>query len=252
MKKKGTSKVAGLILAAGRGRRLKGINYPKSLIKINKSETLIDNIISIFEKNCINNLNIITGYKKNKLIKHLKNKKIKYFFNSKWMISNMVASLFVADKTLNKNYNIISYADIYYKKSAVNLLLKKKYDIAITSFVNWKKIWKKRFKNPLIDAETFDFDKNLFLKEIGNKPKKMSEIKGQYMGLIGISPKGWKKIKIFIKKDKSININKISFTALLSKFLKANPKSIKVVEYKDSFMEIDFKKDNQIKNKLIK
>ena len=89
------------------------------------------------------------------------------------------------------------------------------------------------------------------MREIGNKPKKLTEIKGQYMGLIGISPKGWKKIKIFIKKDKSININKISFTALLSKFLKANPKSIKVLEYKESFMEIDFNKDNRIKNKLI-
>ena len=94
--------------------------------------------------------------------------------------------------------------------------------------------------------------KIFFLREIGNKPKKLTEIKGQYMGLIGISPKGWKKIKIFIKNNKSININKISFTALLSKFLKANPKSIKVLEYKESFMEIDFKKDNQIKNQLIK
>ena len=41
MKKKGTSKVAGLILAAGRGRRLKGINYPKSLIKINKRGKIV-------------------------------------------------------------------------------------------------------------------------------------------------------------------------------------------------------------------
>ena len=75
MKKKVNSKVAGLILAAGRGKRLKGVNYPKSLIKIHKSRTLIDNIINVFEKNDISNLNIITGYKKNKLIEHLKKKK---------------------------------------------------------------------------------------------------------------------------------------------------------------------------------
>jgi len=62
---------------------------------------------------------------------------------------------------------------------------------------------------------------------------------------------GWKKIKFFIKKEKSINIKKISITELLSKFIKSYPKSIKVIQYKDNFMEIDFKKDNQIKDQLI-
>ncbi|WP_440677305.1 NTP transferase domain-containing protein [Candidatus Pelagibacter sp. HIMB1587] len=248
---KNSNNLNGLILAAGRGRRLKGIDYPKSLIKINNKKTLIDNIINVFEKNNITNINVITGYKKNKIKIHLKKKNIKYFNNPKWMKSNMVASLLTADKILSKNYTIISYSDIFYSKSAVALLLKNKYDISITSFVNWKKIWKKRFKNPLIDAETFNYDKHLFLTEIGNKPKKMSEIKGQYMGLIGISPTSWKKIKFFIKKETSINVNKISFTELLSKYLRKNPKSIKVLKYKGNFMEIDFKKDFQIKNNLI-
>ena len=118
----------------------------------------------------------------------------------------MVASLVRADKILSKNYNIISYADIFYKKSAVSLLLKKKHDISITSSTKWKKIWKKRFKDPLMDAETFDFDSNYFLKEIGKKPKSLNQIKGQYMGLIGISHIGWKKIKLFIMR-KIIIIN---------------------------------------------
>ena len=103
-----------------------------------------------------------------------------------------------------------------------------------------------------MDAETFDFDSNYFLKEIGKKPKSLNQIKGQYMGLIGISHIGWKKIKLFIKKNKFININKISITELLSEYIKKHPKSIKVIEYKESFMEIDFKKDYQIKNQLIK
>ena len=72
------------------------------------------------------------------------------------------------------------------------------------------------------------------------------------MGIIGVSHIGWKKIKFFIKKNKFININKISITELLSEYIKQNPKSIKVIEYNESFMEIDFKKDNQIKNQLIK
>jgi L-glutamine-phosphate cytidylyltransferase len=247
-----SKKISSIILAAGRGKRLKDINYPKSLIKINKTETLIDNIIKVLESNDIHNLNIITGYKKNILKKYLKDKKINFLFNSEWKKTNMVATLMKADKILSKNYNIISYADIFYKKSAIALLLKKKYDISITSSKNWKKIWKKRFKDPLTDAETFDYDSNFFLKEIGKKPENLKQIKGQYMGIIGVSHIGWKKIKLFIKKNKFININKISITELLSEYIKKNPKSIKVIEYNESFMEIDFNKDNQIKNQLIK
>ena len=69
---KNSNNLNGLILAAGRGRRLKEIDYPKSLIKINNKKTLIDNIINVFEKNNITNINVITGYKKNKIKLHLK------------------------------------------------------------------------------------------------------------------------------------------------------------------------------------
>ena len=104
--KNNNNNLNGLILAAGRGRRLKGIDYPKSLIKINNKETLIDNIINVFEKNNVTNINVITGYKKNKIKIHLKKKKIKYFNNPKWMKSNMVASLLTADR-FAKLYNYI-------------------------------------------------------------------------------------------------------------------------------------------------
>ena len=53
------------------------------------------------------------------------------------------------------------------------------------------------------------------------------------------------------KKEKSIDIKKISITELLSKFIRIHPKSIKVIKYEDNFMEIDFKNDNQIKDQLI-
>ena len=79
------------------------------------------------------------------------------FFQKIFLFFILVISLYSA-----KNYNIISYSDIFYKKSAVSLLLKKKYDISITSSVSWKKIWKKRFKNPLVDAETLILIKIFF------------------------------------------------------------------------------------------
>ena len=57
------NKITGIILAAGRGRRLKNFEFPKSLIKY-KNKYLIEHIINNFEKNHINNISIITGYKR--------------------------------------------------------------------------------------------------------------------------------------------------------------------------------------------
>ena len=59
--------------------------------------------------------------------------------------------------------------------------------------------FKKRFKNPLKDAETFNFDKKNYLKAIGDKTNSLEKIKGQYMGLFKITPRGWKNKKTFNK-----------------------------------------------------
>ncbi len=117
------NKITGIILAAGRGSRLKNFELPKSLIKY-KNKYLIEHIINNFEKNHINNINIITGFKK-KVIE--KNTNVKsYLHNKLWRKTNMVYSLTKADKVLSKNYSIISYADIYYSSELINEIKKKK------------------------------------------------------------------------------------------------------------------------------
>ena len=49
-----------------------------------------------------------------------------------------------------------------------------------------KKIW-----DPLLDAETFKLSSDGSLLEIGNKPRNVEEVEGQYMGLLRFSPRGW-------------------------------------------------------------
>mgnify|MGYP001326686325 CR=1 FL=1 len=233
------NKITGIILAAGRGRRLKNFELPKSLIKY-KNKYLIEHIINNFEKNHINNINIITGYKK-KVIE--KNTNVKsYLHNKFWRKTNMVYSLTKADKVLSKNYSIISYADIYYSSELINEIKKKKYDICIASYLNWKKLWRKRFKDPLNDLEGFRRNGNKLL-DIGFNERNLKDIEGQYMGVIGISSKGWKLIKKNLSKYKNEDLKKISFTELLKKLIFDENLNIKIIDYSKKFFEIDFQND---------
>ena len=59
-----------LVLAAGKGSRFENnnLNKPKSLIKI-KGTSLIENIIDCAVKLNINKINVVTGYKSQKIKK---------------------------------------------------------------------------------------------------------------------------------------------------------------------------------------
>ena len=78
----------------------------------------------------------------------------------------MVYSLMCAKKWLKNKSFLVSYSDIYYDANTLKLLFKSKDDISITYDPNWLRLWKKRFKKPLSDAETFKIDKiNFFERE---------------------------------------------------------------------------------------
>lgn len=236
-----------IILAAGRGSRLKNLtkDKPKTFNKFNKKK-YIDIIIENFLKNNLKKINIIVGYKK-KLFETYKYKKI---FNSKWKTRNIFFSLYKARKTLNNESCIISYSDIIYKKSAIKLLKKTKGEIVILNNANWKKTWKLRFKKPLKDLESFDYSKDsrgYYLTKIGCDVKNLLEIKGQFAGLFKITPKGWKIIIDFIKKEK-LNINYLDMTSFFSKFIKKHSRVIKVVHYNKLWFEIDTVQDFKLLN----
>ena len=87
--------------------------------------------------------------------------------------------------------------------------------ITISYDRNWKNLWKKRFSDPLVDAETFKIDRNKKILEIGKKTNKYIDIQGQYMGLIKFNPKGWGVFKKFLTNRA---IRPESFTAKTSFF----------------------------------
>ena len=235
-----------IILAAGRGSRMQYMTYdnPKCLIKI-KGTPLIERQISLFKEVGINEIAVVTGYKREKLQKY----KLKEFYNKKWSSSQMVYSLFQAENWLNKENFIVSYSDIFYEKSALLTLISSKNDISITYDKNWRALWERRFKNPLSDAETFLFDDNNFLLNIGQKTKSYENIKGQYMGLLKFSPNGWQSASKFYAGLSKVEKYSLDMTSFLSSLIINKIIKIKVFEYDEDWGEMDAVTDLNFYNK---
>ena len=246
-----SNKIIPIILAAGRGSRMGDLtkNKPKSFVKVNKKKKLIDKVIENFNSSGFKKVVVITGYKST-LFKQIK--QIEIIKNKKWNKTNIFGSLICADKILSKYKCIISYADIFYEKEAIDILnsSKRGKGITILSYKHWKKYWKERFKNPLSDLETFKTNKKNQLVEIGNRTNSYKNIRGQYMGVFTIDPISWKNLKKKLFIDKK-NLNKIDITALFQLIIKEKICKIYVENYKKKWFEIDNHKDYKVFKKYI-
>lgn len=223
-----------IILAAGRGSRMGSLtdDQPKCLTVI-KSKPLIEHQIDALMMAGIEDIAIVTGYKSEMLTKY----GTYHFHNEKWQETNMVYSLLCAKEWLDESDCIVSYSDIYYSSQIVRDLIDCPDEIAIAYDPNWLELWSKRFDNPLDDAETFRIDDNGYIAEIGQKPKTIEEIQGQYMGLLKFK-KG-----VFCKNlEMIVEINKISMTEFLNTLILKNT-NVKGIQNENNWYEFDTQQD---------
>lgn len=232
-----------IILAAGRGSRMKHLtaDLPKCLVKL-RGKPLIEWQLKALRAAGINDIAVVTGYKKKLLASY----KLTEFHNVRWFDTNMVASLACADEWLQLEPSIISYSDIFYETSAVISLINCPEPLAITYDPNWLQIWKKRFGDPLLDAETFSINSSNQITDIGNKPSNVEQVQGQYMGLLRITPESWKQIVCVLSKLSKKERNEISMTDILQKVIKRTKLSVVGVSYEGEWGEIDSQTDLQI------
>lgn len=235
-----------LILAAGRGSRMNTHTdvIPKCLLEVN-GKTLLEQQINSIKNSGITDIGIITGYKKDLIETYSSN----LFYNADWQSSNMVSSLACATSWLEKDICIISYSDIFYDKSAIISLINSESDLAITYDPKWLDLWRRRFKNPIDDAETFRFSResNLLI-EIGNKVNSLDEIQGQYMGLLRITPKGWKEIQSIRTNLSKTDRDKLHMTGTLQKIIENDGLPISVIPYSSNWGEVDTEDDLKLYN----
>jgi L-glutamine-phosphate cytidylyltransferase len=208
-----------ILLVAGEGKRLRPytLDRPKCLVEIN-GVSLLDRQLAVLKSEKLDNIVLIGGYKSEMLDEYgftLRN-------NPRYFETNMLWTLFCAEDELEGEV-IVSYGDIVYSKEILQALLKSTADIAVAIDKDWESYWQARNDNPLDDAETLKLRKDGTISEIGQKPKSLNEIEGQYMGLMKFSVNGLKQIKeIFHKalKDKDV-LGKLVENAYMTDLLQA-------------------------------
>lgn len=229
-----------IILAAGRGSRMESLTdeKPKCLLEL-RGKPLLEWQLEAIRGAGIQQIGIVTGYKK----ELLENRGLSAFHNSRWAETQMVSSLVCAEQWLQEGPCIVSYSDIFYDRKAVEALIHHRSDIAVTYDPNWLGLWKKRFGDPLLDAETFRLNANSTLAEIGGRPNSIEEVEGQYMGLLYFSPKGWRETMRIWRKMSEKERDRIQMTATLQKVIEAGSVPVQAVPCKVDWGEVDSASD---------
>ena len=180
-----------ILLVAGEGKRLRPytLDRPKCMVKVG-GISLIDRQLEILKSEGLNDVVMIGGYKSDML----RREGIKLKLNPRYFETNMVWTLFCAEEELVGDV-IISYGDIVYSRKILQALLKSKEDISVIIDKDWESYWRARNENPLDDAETLKLREDGTISEIGQKPKSIDQIEGQYIGLMKFSEKGIKLVR---------------------------------------------------------
>lgn len=229
-----------IILAAGRGSRMKDLTEerPKCLVEL-RGKALLDWQLEALRAAGINDIAIVTGYKRELLA----NRGLVEFHNARWAETNMVSSLARAQDWLQAEPCIVSYSDIFYSPTAVQSLMACPASLAVTYDPNWLELWTQRFSDPLLDAETFRLTPAQTLAEIGNKPKSVDEVQGQYMGLLRFTPEGWAEVLRIRSGLPPEQCDKMHMTGTLQKVIEAGRVAIAAVPYQGDWGEVDSAED---------
>jgi choline kinase len=181
-----------ILLVAGEGTRLRPytLDRPKCLVEVD-GVSLLDRQLAVLRCDArVTRMVMIGGYKAEMLARP----GIAVKLNPRYFETNMVWTLFSAEEELEGDI-LICYGDIVYGANILSALLDCDADIAITVDKDWESYWRARNEDPLADAETLKLHPDGRVYELGQKPRSLSEIEGQYMGLIKLSAKGVSVIK---------------------------------------------------------
>ena len=236
----------GLILAAGRGTRMKALtdDRPKCLVEL-AGKSLLQWQLGALSQAGIEPIVVVNGY----LGERLCGAEYRTLTNPRWMDTNMVRSLACARALLSRKPVIVSYSDIVYRSDWVRYLMKAEGDIVISYDRLWKSLWRIRFVDPLSDAETFS-QSNGLLNEIGRRTDNPDEIRGQYMGLLKLTPDGWRTIEEILNDLPSEEVDALDMTSLL-RILLARRKKVHAIPIDGGWCEIDSEDDLAAYNQMI-
>jgi len=176
----------GIIIAAGKGTRLKGLtkDQPKCLLPIG-GKSILQHQLDVYRSNGIENISIIKGYCEEKI--DLEG--ITYFINDDYSNNNILLSLMYAESQMDGEF-IATYSDIIYESSVLSAILESDSDISIITDVNWQKSYEGRTEHPPGEAEKVIFDDNHIVKKIGKDIGGNLQTPSEFIGMIKCTAKG--------------------------------------------------------------
>ena len=213
-----------IILAAGEGTRLRPytLDRPKCLVEVN-GKSLLDRQLAVLATEAIDPVILIGGYR----VEMLNRPGVEIRVNPRYAETNMVWTLFCAESDLSDSV-LLCYGDIVYSRNILRAVLESKADIAVAIDLDWESYWRARNEDPLTDAETLKLATDGRILEVGQKPKSLADIEGQYMGLMKFSAKGLQLLKKTFHDAKSIgtlrgkSLEKVFMTDLLQAMIDLN------------------------------
>ena len=179
-----------IILAAGQGLRLRPLtdNKPKCLVPVG-GKPILEWTLSAANAVGFSDIVVVGGHG----IESLMSYGVKVIHNDRHRDTNMVRSLFCAERFFGSEF-VISYGDIIYHPKILRRLVESTNEISVVVDDGWLDYWGKRFIDPLEDAETLRIEKQT-ISEIGKKTRNIEDIHSQYIGLLGFRAAGVEAIR---------------------------------------------------------
>jgi len=224
-----------VILAAGRGSRLgaAGDAQPKCLVPL-AGQPVLQWTLSALRKAGIERMLVVAGWKH----EALEGWGTELRVNPAWQSTNMVASLRLARDWLLREPTLMVYGDGAYGSHAVDAAASQgSGDIVVPVDRHWERLWRRRFADPLSDAESLRHDGGHLL-EIGGKASALAGIQGQFMGLVRWTPAGWRSAEAWLQAQDAAATARLDMTSLLRALLRADV-PIGTVTVEGGWVEID-------------
>ena len=235
-----------VILAAGQGIRLRPYtdDRPKCMVSL-AGKPLIQHQLDVLEECDVTDVSIVTGYCSDQLEPYGRRR----FHNSLYDRTNMVASLICARQQLDGCDDVIVlYGDIVYERRVMDALLGCDAQFSTTIDLDCFELWNLRMEDPLSDMETLKLDENQCIVELGKKPRSLSDVQGQYMGLTKIKKDFCSTVlSIYDSLDSAAKYDGHDFpnmymTSLLQEIIDAGY-SLKAVPVRGGWIEVDTSED---------
>jgi L-glutamine-phosphate cytidylyltransferase len=234
-----------VILAAGRGSRMGVLtgDCPKCLCLI-AGRPILSWTLAALRAHGVDQVLMVVGWQRDKLAGWADVQVV----NPRWAESNMVRSLQLAGQWLSRAPTLVLYGDgAYGRRALARVLAPTEADIAVPGDLLWHSLWKRRFVDPLRDAETWMCrDKRLI--EIGSRTQDIQHIQAQFMGLLKTTPAGWAHISDQLMRCEVAAgveaVDRMDVTGML-KWLIANDTSIECIDVDGGWVEIDSDGDRQ-------